>query len=78
LLLASLVYGYGEGGYQTARVEGEEVGVFLVWVDLEVLMWDAFFVEGDPAALDEGTEPAAVEDQRVRLGVGGGEVGGSA
>jgi len=49
----------------------------VVWVDFKILMRDALFVQGYPGSLHEGTEPAAVEDQRVWGGVCVCEFGGA-
>lgn len=65
MLLAGLVNGHGECGHEAARVQSQKLGVLFVRIDFKVLMRNALFVEGDPGALDERAEPAAVEDERV-------------
>jgi hypothetical protein len=56
--------------HETARVEGEQRLRLVVWVDFDVLVWEGLFFEGDPDALNEGAEPAGVEFEGVRGGVG--------
>lgn len=41
----------------------------MVGIDFDVLVLDALFFERDPEALDEGAEPAGVEDEGCFDGV---------
>lgn len=70
-----------ERGHEPARVELEQRGRLVVGVDFDVLVGDLLFFQHQPDALHEGAEPAGVELERLRGGVGGhgfgGETGGS-
>jgi hypothetical protein len=58
-----------KSGDEPSRVEIQQGLRLVVGVDFNVLVLDAFFFEGDPDALDEGTKPATVELQSCGGGV---------
>lgn len=65
--------GNSQRRHQSAGIQGEELGRFMIRIDFDVLMGDIFLDEDNPSALDEWAEPAAVELQRVVYAVGCGK-----
>ena len=60
-----------QGGHQTPGIDLQQRRGFLVRVDFNILVGDTLGLEGDPHALDEGAETAAVELQVLVGGVVG-------
>ena len=59
-----------ERGHEAAGVDVEKEFGLAVDVDFDVLVVEAFVLEGDPDTVDEGAEAGAVEREVVVGGVG--------